>query len=172
MHRALEHAHTLQGGPNGIDVLAFGQRSYAAEHAAAARRRLVAGLDLGACRALPTTIRGRGRPPPGRPRSASILPRPERIVNVADVPVRERRRTTVVSDWRDLGRAAGSERTGLRHATVAPGKLSNPPHCHSAEEEIFVVLEGDGQPRADAGAQGCRLTASSRPRTRFAPGRP
>jgi uncharacterized cupin superfamily protein len=24
------------------------------------------------------------------------------------------------------------------------GKLGAPPHCHSAEEEIFVVLEGDG----------------------------
>ncbi len=23
--------------------------------------------------------------------------------------------------------------------------LNMPPHCHSAEEEIFVVLEGDGQ---------------------------
>ncbi|CAN5127481.1 hypothetical protein BH18ACT12_BH18ACT12_14170 [soil metagenome] len=24
------------------------------------------------------------------------------------------------------------------------GVLSGPPHCHSAEEEIFVVLDGDG----------------------------
>ena len=28
--------------------------------------------------------------------------------------------------------------------TVGPGKLPAPAHCHSAEEEIFVVLEGDG----------------------------
>ena len=27
---------------------------------------------------------------------------------------------------------------------MLPGKLNAPPHCHSAEEEIFVVLEGDG----------------------------
>jgi uncharacterized cupin superfamily protein len=27
---------------------------------------------------------------------------------------------------------------------VLPGKLNAPPHCHSAEEEIFVVLEGEG----------------------------
>jgi uncharacterized cupin superfamily protein len=27
---------------------------------------------------------------------------------------------------------------------IDPGKLGAPPHCHSAEEEIFVVLEGDG----------------------------
>jgi uncharacterized cupin superfamily protein/opacity protein-like surface antigen len=33
---------------------------------------------------------------------------------------------------------------GLKHVRVPPGKLSAPPHCHSAEEELFVVLEGDG----------------------------
>ena len=27
---------------------------------------------------------------------------------------------------------------------MLPGKLNAPPHCHSAEEEIFVVLEGEG----------------------------
>ena len=29
-------------------------------------------------------------------------------------------------------------------AEVLPGKLNAPPHCHSAEEEIFVVLDGEG----------------------------
>jgi uncharacterized cupin superfamily protein len=28
---------------------------------------------------------------------------------------------------------------------VLPGKLNAAPHCHSAEEEIFVVLEGGGE---------------------------
>ena len=27
---------------------------------------------------------------------------------------------------------------------VAPGALSAPPHCHAAEEELFVVLDGTG----------------------------
>jgi uncharacterized cupin superfamily protein len=27
---------------------------------------------------------------------------------------------------------------------VEPGALSYPPHCHSAEEELFVVLDGSG----------------------------
>ena len=45
---------------------------------------------------------------------------------------------------RDLGRAAGSYKTGLQLFEVPPGKLLNPPHCHSAEEEIFVVLDGAG----------------------------
>ena len=41
--------------------------------------------------------------------------------------------------------AIGSIKTGIRHAEVFPGKLNAPPHCHAAEEEIFVVLDGDGQ---------------------------
>ena len=45
---------------------------------------------------------------------------------------------------RDLGRAAGSVRAGLVHLVVEPGKLNCPPHCHSAEEELFVVLDGEG----------------------------
>jgi uncharacterized cupin superfamily protein len=35
-------------------------------------------------------------------------------------------------------------RTGLQHVEVAPSKESTAQHCHSVEEEIFVVLDGDG----------------------------
>ena len=43
VHLALENAHTLQAGPDGLDVLAFGQRTFAnGDHVAAARRRRVA----------------------------------------------------------------------------------------------------------------------------------
>jgi uncharacterized cupin superfamily protein len=45
---------------------------------------------------------------------------------------------------RDLGAATGTVRTGLKHITSEPGRLVCAPHCHSAEEEIFVVLEGEG----------------------------
>ena len=45
---------------------------------------------------------------------------------------------------RDLATAAGAVSTGLKHYVVAPGKESAPPHCHSVEEEIFVILDGDG----------------------------
>jgi uncharacterized cupin superfamily protein len=38
----------------------------------------------------------------------------------------------------------GSVRIGVGHLVVDPGKLAYPPHCHSAEEELFVVLDGDG----------------------------
>ena len=45
---------------------------------------------------------------------------------------------------RNLGRAAGSVATGLQHVEVAAGRAACPAHCHSLEEEIFVVLAGDG----------------------------
>jgi uncharacterized cupin superfamily protein len=35
-------------------------------------------------------------------------------------------------------------KSGLNVVTVGAGKLPAPVHSHSAEEEIFVVLEGDG----------------------------
>jgi uncharacterized cupin superfamily protein len=50
----------------------------------------------------------------------------------------------VVRTRRNLGRAAGSVTTGIQHVEVAPGKESAPAHCHSLEEEIFVILDGDG----------------------------
>lgn len=46
---------------------------------------------------------------------------------------------------RDAGRACGSHRAGLRHVVLAPGTRSCPPHWHSAEEELFYVLDGDGE---------------------------
>jgi len=73
VHRIGEESHTLIGGPDGLDVLALGERSI----------------------------------PP-----ITWLPRP-RVVRAGVV-------------------------------TVTAGQLHAPPHCHSAEEETFVVLEGDG----------------------------
>ena len=40
--------------------------------------------------------------------------------------------------------AAGALVTGLNHVVLPPGGEGAPPHCHSLEEEIFLVLEGDG----------------------------
>jgi uncharacterized cupin superfamily protein len=71
-------------------------------------------------------------------------PRPPTIVNLEDVEAVTVERTRVVRTRRNLGRAAGSVKTGIQHVEVAPGKESAPSHCHSLEEEIFVVLDGDG----------------------------
>jgi uncharacterized cupin superfamily protein len=71
-------------------------------------------------------------------------PRPETIVSVDAVEGVPFGRGNVESVRRDLGRAAGSLVTGLKHVSVAPSKYATPLHCHSAEEELFVVLAGEG----------------------------
>ena len=45
---------------------------------------------------------------------------------------------------RRLGKAGGSTLSGLNHLAVRPGAEGAPPHCHGAEEELFVVLDGAG----------------------------
>lgn len=88
-------------------------------------------------------------PEPGAERPelpAAPSPRPPWIVNLADVAVDPSDGTPpeFESEWRDLGRAAGSERAGMSYVRIAPGRLNVQHHCHSAEEEIFVMLEGEG----------------------------
>jgi uncharacterized cupin superfamily protein len=143
VHLALEHAHTVGAGDDGLVVLAFGQRHYAAN--TWLPRAGVSWLG-------PTwVLQGAPEDHPwareaavGPPAWDALDERPSRIVNLADVPVVEREHGSVGSVYRRLGEAAGSERTGLSHYVVAPGKLMNPPHAHAAAEEIFVILEGSG----------------------------
>ena len=80
--------------------------------------------------------------PPELP--VELDPRPATTVNVADVDPETIERPRVVRTRRNLGRAAGSITTGLQHVEVAPGKESSTLHCHSVEEEVFVILDGDG----------------------------
>jgi uncharacterized cupin superfamily protein len=72
-------------------------------------------------------------------------PRPPCIVALDDVEVESEEVGEVATTERDLGRAAGSVRTGLRHNTVPAGRLNCPPHWHGSEHELFVVLEGGGE---------------------------
>jgi len=70
--------------------------------------------------------------------------RPATIVNVDDVAGVPFGRGRVESVRRNLGEAAGSRTTGLKHVWTAPSKHATPLHCHSLEEELFVVLDGQG----------------------------
>ncbi len=140
VHLAGEEAHTLVAGPEGLDVLAFGERT-SPTHTYLPRAGIVRmGITLDV---------STGPHPWEREAAAGDLelpppaPRPASIVNLADVDPEEREGDTVGRRRRDLGRAAGSDRTGLKHYETLPGKLATPPHCHSAEEEIFVVLDGE-----------------------------
>jgi uncharacterized cupin superfamily protein len=147
VYRAAEVAHTLHALED-LDVLAFGTRhedevtGFPRTGLSRVGYRMVQSTP-GFYDGLPAQYHAEiaaGPPPLPEPG-----PRPSTIVNLSDVdqdpdwcpPAFE-------SVWRDLGRAAGSVSTGLQHVHVPSGKVSCPQHCHSAEEEVFVVLEGDG----------------------------
>jgi uncharacterized cupin superfamily protein len=75
---------------------------------------------------------------------APTATRPREIVALDAVEPEERRHGEIGTLVRHLGQATGSQRSGLSQIVVDPGALSNPPHCHSSEHELFVVLAGDG----------------------------
>ena len=60
-------------------------------------------------------------------------------MNVDDVEVRFNGRS------RGLSAAAGATLTGLNLVSLPAGEEGAPPHAHTAEEEIFVVLAGEGE---------------------------
>jgi uncharacterized cupin superfamily protein len=142
LHAAGAEAHTIIGAGAGLDVLAFGGGS--STHLTWLPRAQTMW-------AAPHWVPVDGPPPFEAEAAAGPLevpePEPERaptIVALDDLPLDERRRGDVNRVRRDLGDALGSRRTGLGHLVVAPGAMSYPTHCHSAEEELFVVLEGEG----------------------------
>jgi uncharacterized cupin superfamily protein len=145
VHLALDNAHTLRAGPDGLDVLAFGQRSLAAGISWLPRAGVAwlgeTWAPVGAEKDHPWAREAAAGPPV----VDAISPRPSNIVNVDEIELVERRMQTIGRRMGLLADAAGSQRTGLRYCEVFPGMLSVPPHCHALEEEIFVLLEGDGQ---------------------------
>jgi uncharacterized cupin superfamily protein len=46
--------------------------------------------------------------------------------------------------WVIVARKAGAVRAGLNWGHLEPGKGGAPPHLHSADEEVFVILAGGG----------------------------
>ncbi len=142
LYPAVGPAHTLIAGSQGIDVLAFGTR----------RPSAVAPLPRAGV-AWDGSVWFAADPEPhpwAREAAAGELavpapsPRPPSIVATQDVDPVERGQGDCRFRQRDLGRRVGSVSSGLRHVTIVPGMLAFPPHVHSAEEEIFVVLEGSG----------------------------
>jgi uncharacterized cupin superfamily protein len=165
VHLAEGRAHTLRAGPDGLRVLAYGQRWPHGN--TVLPRAAVAWMSPGF---VDVTVIGGQRHPfqreaeAGEPEVGEPAERPPSIVNVDDVPGEEYDRPGYAGLERDLARAAGSEATGLRHVALEPGCLSAPPHCHSAEEEIFVVLEGEGTLLLGEGEQPVRRgTVVARP---------
>lgn len=133
--------HTVIAGGDGLSVLAYGEN-----HAPPLVRLPRAGM----IRRGEVWLEASHDDPLEREAAAGPLelpapaPRPPCSVALDDVEVE----TDEVGDFaiteRDVARAAGSVRTGLRYNVVPPGKLNCPPHWHAAEHELFVVLAGGG----------------------------
>jgi uncharacterized cupin superfamily protein len=135
VHRRRE-AHSLRAGDDGLDVLAFGTRG---DTEVGELPRAGVGWIGGTW-----TDVGTGDHPwereaaAGEPELPEIGARPESVVNVEDVE------GTFHGQWRLLARQAGAEQSGLNWALLHEGEEGAPPHLHSADEEIFVVLDGEG----------------------------
>jgi uncharacterized cupin superfamily protein len=139
VHRAGAEAHTLIAGLDGLDVLAFSTRAPAAAtylpYAEAVRLGRL-WLRVEALDERPYEHRDLPLPKPS--------PRPDRIVNVDDAEGEEWR---TGDDMGALTKELAGQRSvlaGLNLDIVPPGLLNTAPHFHSAEEEVFVVIDGAG----------------------------
>jgi uncharacterized cupin superfamily protein len=137
VHRPRGGVHTLRAGDDGLDVLVFGQRSEPAL-TALPRARVAWSFPRWFALAGGETpfAREAAAGPPECP--APTPERPDNLLALEDVP------PVLEGRARLGGRAAGAVATGLNHVVLAPGASGAPAHCHSLEEELFVVLEGDG----------------------------
>jgi len=141
VHLAGAEAHSVVAGPDGIEYLAFGTRAKA-EYAFFPR--LKAGRMGMLWAGMIETHQWEQELALGDPELPEPSARPQRIVNVDGLEEEDWGRGDVLVHGRDLGIAAGSVQTGINYNRIEPGMLSCPPHCHSVEEEIFVILEGAG----------------------------
>ncbi|MGH7026558.1 cupin domain-containing protein [Brevundimonas sp.] len=55
-----------------------------------------------------------------------------------------------------LGRMLGAEKLGYNLIELAPGKRGFPFHSHRTNEEVFVILSGEGEIRLGADRRGVR----------------
>ena len=129
-------AHSLRAGEDGLDVLVFGTRNRTeVGHLPRAGVAWIGGTwtDVGG-----GDFPWKREVAAGEPEVTELGERPANVVNRDDVE------GSFGGKWRRLAVAAGSELTGLNWGHLDLGDEGAPPHCHSADEEIFVVLEGEG----------------------------
>lgn len=134
VHVAGGPAHTLIAGDDGLEVLIFGQRL--TPEAGLLPRTRVSWLASSTVRVLdehPWEVEAALGLPEGAPGD-----RPANVAALADLE----------GDYGGIakypGRAAGAKQTGLNWVALPPNEEAASPHCHSADEEIFVILDGEG----------------------------
>jgi uncharacterized cupin superfamily protein len=137
VHRPKRGPHTLRGGAGGLDVAVFGQRldaSLTALPRAGVAWSFPRWVELGESDS-PFAREAAAGPPECPPPKSE---RPSNVVALADVP------TIRDGQVSPAGKAAGATATGLNHVVLPADGQGAPAHCHSQEEELFVVLEGSG----------------------------
>jgi uncharacterized cupin superfamily protein len=140
VHRAQAEAHTLVAGPDApLEVLAFSSGS-----ATGLTTLPRAGVTWTGSRWLPPGAPHPFAAEPPAPELPPLRPRPPTIAALTDVAPATRAVGRVHHVRRDLATAAGSVLSGCQHVEVPPGRFSSTRHCHSLEDEIFVVLAGGG----------------------------
>lgn len=136
IQRADELEHTFIAGAEGLEYLVFGTR-HTTEFGWLPRSRAV--------RIGWPWVEGRDDDPWDIEAQAPPLavaepaPRPANIVNIDEVEL-ERRGAVVTAS---LATRERSLLAGLHWEQLGAGATAAPPHCHSEEEEVFVILEGD-----------------------------
>jgi uncharacterized cupin superfamily protein len=135
VHRANELEHTFRAGADGLAFLVFAT-NFPTELGWLPRS--------GAVRLGWPWVEGRTDDPWEIEAQAEPLtfgdpaPRPPNIVNLDEAEEHGDESET----YRVI--APGSRQAGIGWSRLAPGRTGSPPHCHSEEEEVFVMLEGEG----------------------------
>ena len=135
IHRADEHEHTFVAGSEGLEFLVFGTR-HPTELGWLPRSRAV--------RFGWPWVEGRDDDPWDVEATVEPLEvgdpaaRPENILNVDEVELQTVRYQTFAY----LTPNETTELTGLGWEKLPAGHRGSVPHCHSAEEEVFVILDG------------------------------
>jgi uncharacterized cupin superfamily protein len=135
IQRPNETDHTFVAGPEGLEYLVFGTR-HPTEFGWLPRSRAV---RLGG-----PWVEGREDSPWDLEAAVDPLEygepatRPANIVNVDEVELEQGGRFTTAP----LATPRRSKLAGLHWEQVHAGRRGSIPHCHSAEEEVFVMLEG------------------------------
>jgi uncharacterized cupin superfamily protein len=133
VHVARGAPHTLIGGEGGFEALVFGlRRRPETGHLPRSRRVWVGQIALEVPDGHPWEAEARLGLPEGEQGE-----RPANVRTLDDAP----------SEYGGIARylARGLARqSGLNRLQLPPGADGAPPHCHSADEELFVILDGTG----------------------------
>jgi uncharacterized cupin superfamily protein len=136
IHEADHFEHTFVAGPEGLEYIVFGTR-HPTEVAWLPRSRAI--------RMGWPWVEGRDDDPWDVEATAEPLaygdraPRPANILNIDEA---EHESWKAGIDTALLATRERSTLAGLHWETIAAGRRGAIPHCHSAEEEVFVMLEG------------------------------